>query len=576
MFMTIQQTKDQLIYSLQNKQLKVVALSGDWGTGKTHLWKEIRNQSSIDLIKDARYVSLFGVKDINQLKFKVVQSALPVGGESDSLTESLLKAWKIGSDALKKVHEGFTALDEIALIGVPLALKNRLVVIDDIERKHAKLSVDEILGFVDEYSQNFGTRFLLILNSDRFLSVDDNSLWTVFREKVVEEELRFTPTAFEAFDIAVPDTNDPYRDVAREAINACGITNIRVIRQAFRLVHRLLDPKPDLHLDILKRTVPSIILIAALQNKAIRDGPSLDFVANYNNGSDLWLERYVVAKTGADLKKNQNVVPASWKLLLSKLGIKSADEFERLVVNYVRDGKHDSVAFDEVLRQYRNNKEVLDAGAAAHDFLERFAWSVHDSDDELLHDAEKLILNAPYLSAQTVSTLHKRIAELPNGVLIAEQILDVWIEKFEKSTDISALGISWYENNLNERIKEVVSKARIRSDNDMSVFDAIKYIHTHQSWGRREEMVLRSASIEDFQNALISLRGGDFKIFVLKCLDILEFKETYERHFGDAGMNFLFACRLVLKSDTKSRFAQLIRALFAESKVADLLEANGG
>lgn len=159
--MTIEQSKTQLISLIYNAELKVFALVGAWGTGKTHLWNEIRKESQDPIIEGARYVSLFGLKDINQLKLKVIQSALPVGGESSSLTESLMKTWKVSVDSLKKVHQGFSALDELALVAVPVALRNRFVVIDDIERKHAALSVDEVLGFVDEYSQNFGTRFLL-------------------------------------------------------------------------------------------------------------------------------------------------------------------------------------------------------------------------------------------------------------------------------------------------------------------------------------------------------------------------------------------------------------------------------
>lgn len=157
--MTIKQAKTQLISLINNVDLKVFALVGAWGTGKTHLWNEIRAESHDEIIQGARYVSLFGLKDINQLKLKVVQSALPVGGDSNSLTEALMTTWKTGVDALKKVHAGFSALDELALVAVPVALRNRFVVIDDIERKHASLSVDEVLGFVDEYSQNFGARF---------------------------------------------------------------------------------------------------------------------------------------------------------------------------------------------------------------------------------------------------------------------------------------------------------------------------------------------------------------------------------------------------------------------------------
>jgi hypothetical protein len=252
---------------------------------------------------------------------------------------------------LKKVHEGFSALDELALIAVPIALRDRFVVIDDIERKHASLSVDEVLGFVDEYSQNFGTRFLLILNSDQFSSPTDSSLWAAFREKVIEEELRFTPTPGEAFDIAVPDLNSPYRAMAKTAVDACGINNIRVIRQAYRLVVRLLGTAGDMPPAIQARTVPSIVLISALANKAIKDGPTLEYVAGYNRGSGDVVKRYLEQKGDASKEKAEDSTPAAWKVLLSKLGINSSDEFEELVVAFLCDGRHDAKAIEAIVHK---------------------------------------------------------------------------------------------------------------------------------------------------------------------------------------------------------------------------------
>ena len=92
--MAIKQTKEKLISLVSNRDLKVVALSGAWGTGKTHLWKEICKESKDDTIQGACYVSLFGVKDMSQLKLKMVQSALPVGNERSSRTESITTALK--------------------------------------------------------------------------------------------------------------------------------------------------------------------------------------------------------------------------------------------------------------------------------------------------------------------------------------------------------------------------------------------------------------------------------------------------------------------------------------------------
>ncbi|WP_148289893.1 P-loop NTPase fold protein [Ideonella sp. B508-1] len=569
--MTIEQSKTQLISLIDNTDLKVIALTGAWGTGKTHLWKEIRKESQDPIVEGARYVSLFGVKDINQLKLKVVQSALPVGGESSSLTEGLLKSWKVSVDALKKVHQGFSALDELALVAVPVALRNRFVVIDDIERKHGSLSVDEVLGFVDEFSQNFGTRFLLILNTEQFSAPADSALWAAFREKVVEEEIRFAPTSGEAFDIAVPDLNSPYRVMARTAVDACGITNIRVIRQAYRLVVRLLGSTEDMQLSIQARTVPSIVLISALANKAIKDGPTLEYVAGYNRGSNDFARLYLNEKGDAYKNNVEDSTPAAWKVLLSKLGINSSDEFEELVVAFVRDGRHDAEAIEAIIRSYRENEKRTESRNLAQAFFERFNWDVTAPDDDLVADAVNLIARVPDLDAYTVTALGKHMAELPGGAQLEKELIDGWLAHFATIADKAEFGESPFHQPLHERLKAAVDSARDARIHSATVVDAIKYLLENSGWGHREEAAMRSATIDDFETAMRTLRGHDFKLFVLKGLDILEQNQMYEKHFGQAGTNFLEACRRIARAEKENRFGRLLRTLFSESKVSALL-----
>jgi hypothetical protein len=440
-------------------------------------------------------VSLFGLKDINQLKLKVVQSALPVGGESSSLTEGLMKTWKVSVDALKKVHEGFSALDELALVAVPVALRNRFVVVDDIERKHASLSVDEVLGFVDEYSQNFGTRFLLILNSDQFSAPTDSALWAAFREKVIEEELRFTPTPGEAFDIAVPDLNSPYRATARTAVDACGITNIRVIRQAYRLVAWLLGATGDMPLAIQARTVPSIVLISALANKAIKDGPTLEYVAGYNRGPSDLISRYLGREGDASKEKTEDSTPAAWKVLLSKLGINSSDEFEELVVAFVCDGRHDAKAIEAIVQGYQHNENRTESRNLTYAFTERFNWDVTDCDDDLVADAAKLIDRVADLDAYTVTALGKQMADLPDGAKLEEALIVGWLAHFATIADRAEFGESPFRQPLHPKLKAAIDDARDARIHSATVVDAIKHLLENDGWGHREEAAMRAATI---------------------------------------------------------------------------------
>jgi hypothetical protein len=71
--MTLQSTKANLQRLLDDKENKVIALSGLWGTGKSHLWDETRKVSQDPAAKNALYVSLFGVSDMATLKLKIAE-----------------------------------------------------------------------------------------------------------------------------------------------------------------------------------------------------------------------------------------------------------------------------------------------------------------------------------------------------------------------------------------------------------------------------------------------------------------------------------------------------------------------
>ena len=53
--MSLQAAKVQLTKMLEDADNKVIALSGKWGTGKSHLWREIQNVSSDKKVSEALY-----------------------------------------------------------------------------------------------------------------------------------------------------------------------------------------------------------------------------------------------------------------------------------------------------------------------------------------------------------------------------------------------------------------------------------------------------------------------------------------------------------------------------------------
>jgi hypothetical protein len=60
----------------------------------------------------------------------------------------------VGVKAASEHYKALAALNDLNLLFMaPAVLRDIVIVIDDIERKHEKLGIDEVLGFIDEYSK---------------------------------------------------------------------------------------------------------------------------------------------------------------------------------------------------------------------------------------------------------------------------------------------------------------------------------------------------------------------------------------------------------------------------------------
>ncbi len=281
--MSMETTKVQLEKLLADSDNKVIALSGRWGTGKTHMWGELCKAAQDDLVRKSLSVSLFGAASVADMKLRLVQKAVPYLSEDGLHKDVLTTGWRLAQKAASFVHPALPLAAQLAEFAVPTLLHKKFIVIDDIERKREALSTDEVLGFIDDFVQNYGCRFLLILNSDK---LTDAASWERYREKVIDEELRLETTPAEAFDIAARTCPPTLREVIKVAAGTCQLSNIRIIRKVIKTVSKILDEHSQLPAGVIARLVPSTVLLCATHFKGIEGGPSAEFILSYNSAVD--------------------------------------------------------------------------------------------------------------------------------------------------------------------------------------------------------------------------------------------------------------------------------------------------
>lgn len=74
--MTRETTKQDLLYYLDDVRVLVIALKGLWGTGKTHLWEEVKGEFAPINGSDHLYASCFGLESVEQIKAALFQNSL--------------------------------------------------------------------------------------------------------------------------------------------------------------------------------------------------------------------------------------------------------------------------------------------------------------------------------------------------------------------------------------------------------------------------------------------------------------------------------------------------------------------
>lgn len=563
--MSLSTTKAHLIQILSDPDNKVVALSGKWGTGKSHLWREVKADSNDDKVKAALYVSLFGLASMDQVKLKIVQSAIPSADEHPSWWDNAKKGWGAASKLLESFHKGFSALNEIALLAVPSILKDRVIVLDDIERKHDKLSVDEVMGFIDEFTQQHGARIILILNSDQLA---DRKLWDTLREKVIDQEVRLDTSPAEAFEIALGLVSSPYADRVKKTVETCGITNIRIITKVIRAMNRILGKREDLSDDVLTRVIPSTVLLAAIHYKGIEDGPDFDFVLKVGS-PDGWGDWGKKAEELDEAGKRR----AKWRLQLQELGIIGCDEYEQLVVDFLKSGLFDVAEVAKIIERYASEAEAMRTLNLAQQLHDHVIWHHRMTEPELVAEAQALAEKAHLLDAYNVTSLHNLISGLSGGAPIADAMVDNWIAAF-RTRQVEAFDFdNFFQRSIHPRIKAEFDAAKAAVHAKTTVFEACEWVARNSGWGHKQETVMKSTTIQDFEATIKSLNTENLRLFMCRFLDMCVHRANYRQHFGKATDHFIEACRNIHADPNSGRLGGLIKLLFKDAKLEAELNA---
>lgn len=177
-------------------------ITGYWGCGKTYFMKnEVIPQVKEKLHKEIIIVSLFGLNHVNEIPERVLYAYCNALDNSNSSFNWRTISNKVGL-LLKnspKLNE-FVDLNKIFGKGEGLynfISKDTIICFDDLERILNSIDVNEVLGAINQLVENLQYKVIVVANEDFIRQSSKNEL--IFKEKVVEKTLVFTPDTIDIF-----------------------------------------------------------------------------------------------------------------------------------------------------------------------------------------------------------------------------------------------------------------------------------------------------------------------------------------------------------------------------------------
>ena len=484
--MSVEKTKKVVRDFLLNTSAEVLSIKGDWGVGKTYFWNESITQTKDDP-KFCRekycYVSLFGVASLAELKATIFEtyidkSEIGNGFSWDNLMKRLPRYGRNHSKIITRILSIFGKVSPEGVSALLLSstfhlVKNILVCIDDFERKSDSLPMKDVLGLISFLKEERDCKVALIF-SDMNFSENDRQAYTQFREKVVDVEVRFSPTPAESAALVFTTSDDTQLSTFT---NALQISNIRILRRIQKAACRAVPLLRDFDPQITRAALQTLALFgwcyyADAHNKNV---PSYQYVTS-------------LGYFGGGEKTEQQ---QGWDALLREYGFQATDELDIALSSLIENG-----FIDEEL--VRREAEKLNRQLIATQSIDAFseAWglfySFHNSEEEVVGTFESLLKkHVMYVSPLNLNSMVLLLREIERNEL-ASELIDFYVTARREDKEIFDLSknLRLFGDKPDEELAHKFNLQIAAQEATPTIEEALAHLAKQEGWEPAHEEVL--------------------------------------------------------------------------------------
>lgn len=504
---------------LTSETPEVLALKGSWGVGKTFALNQLILQHKNDCkLPNYCYVSLFGISSITELRTAIFAKTTAIkllGEQRDAKTIST--EWTtLGWETIRDWSHRFSKLKDIPYLKnisvgldalAPYLIRKTIICLDDFERLNTeRIKPDEILGFISELKEEKECKIILIFNENELQSKET---YQRYKEKVIDIELLFAPTAEEAAELALP-VELPERETIKKHAVSLGIKNIRILRKIANLSQLMHDAIGSLHVGVMEQAVMTLVLLAWCHYDTDERKPTLDFIIEWNR---------IVWGIKEHEGKEEDAKQVAWAKILRDYGLLHMDEFDQSIFKVIECGYLEETGFIEEARK-------LEAKICANELEQSFtaAWNLfHDTfannQTELIQSlVDSFKKSVRHISPTNLSGTTMLLRQLGESAT-AEELIDYYIDKRSSENALFDLDNNPFSSEIRDTVIWERFKKHFKDNREaMPLQDAVMYISDGNGWSQEHIAALMAATDDDFYNFFKQNHGRFLNTVVKSCL----------------------------------------------------------
>lgn len=513
--MTIEIVEERLNELLTAERAKVLLLTGGWGTGKTHQWKQaIQRAAAVGKRPRYAYVSLFGLTSLAEVRKRVTEeivAAIKLPGKAGTVGEAIEEGgWRLNPLQIMKILPAIPYLGKLEGLASELSflsVRNAVICFDDLERGGDGLRLADVFGLASFLKEERNCKVALISNEKKLNPEGKDDLLR-YMEKVVDETVHFAPTSYEACKISLGETPDLARSLLRESICKLEISNIRVISRLSNMAADLAVILKGLHERVLQESIHTLALFGAAYFLPTDGFPPVDHLMKL--GEDNWSRYFRDAKkAGEETEEDRQL--ATWDAQLTRYGYVHTSPVDVEIGLSVQRGYfHRSILFP-LVQQLSANSEDQTVLTKYRDAWTKFWHSLNGNSEQMLRELRDIFIDAiRTIGTDDLQHAYEVFSQADQSEIAAE-LLERFIASNQHRPEVFAQVDGVFSGKYSGEVAHQLRAAYEKHKARPSIEEALDRINFEEGWNSEDIRVVGKADAGEIERLLRNSEGRLFR-----------------------------------------------------------------